>query len=248
MKRLIDAHLRYRLVLPAAGSGLRFGHGTSSQAKPKQYMPLAGRTVIEWALATFLEDERCQQIVVALAPGDAAFNALAPAREPRLSCVAGGAQRADSVAAALQSVAGADADWVLVHDAARPCVTRQEVDSLLESAAQGGAGALLALPVADTLKRADADLLVVDTPSRETLWRALTPQMFPRGLLRQALDVARQAGRIPTDEAQAVEWLGMRPLLVPGNPQNLKVTHAADLDIAAAILDSRRSAGQEARP
>ena len=222
--------------MPAAGSGRRFGPGVS-----KQYMRLAGRTVMEWALAPFLEDDRCMQIVVALAPGDEAFDALPLAHEPRLSRVSGGAQRADSVAAALQSLAGADAagadsEWVLVHDAARPCVTRHEVDSLLDSASQGAAGALLALPVADTLKRADADRLVVDTPSRETLWRALTPQMFPRGLLRRALDAARQAGRTPTDDAQAVEWLGMRPLLVPGNPQNLKITHAGDLDIAAAIL------------
>lgn len=239
--------------MPAAGSGQRFGHGasslvTSNQGISKQYMPLAGRTVMEWALAPFLEDERCLQIVVALAPGDATFHALPPASDPRLSQVPGGAQRADSVALALQSVEGTDADWVLVHDAARPCVTRQEVDALLESAGQDMAGALLALPVADTLKRADADRLVVDTPSRETLWRALTPQMFRRGLLRQALDAARQAGRTPTDEAQAVEWLGMQPLLVPGNPQNLKVTHAADLDIAAAILGARRSSWQEAGP
>ena len=228
--------------MPAAGSGRRFGSAVS-----KQYMPLAGRTVMEWALAPFMEDERCMQIVVALAPGDEAFDALPLAGEQRLSRVSGGAQRADSVAAALQSLAGTDADWVLVHDAARPCVTHQEVDSLLDSARQGAAGALLALPVADTLKRADADRLVVDTPSRETLWRALTPQMFPRGLLRRALDAARQAGRTPTDEAQAVEWLGMRPMLVPGNPQNLKITHAGDLDIAAAILGSRGVARPDAR-
>jgi 2-C-methyl-D-erythritol 4-phosphate cytidylyltransferase len=237
--------------MPAAGTGLRFGHGKSGQAAssqgiPKQYTPLAGRTVIEWALAPFLQDERCLQIVVALAPGDAAFDALPPAREPRLSRVPGGAQRAASVAAALQCVAGEDSDWVLVHDAARPCVTRQEVDALLECAGRCVAGALLALPVADTLKRADAEGLVVETPSRETLWRALTPQMFPRGLLRRALDAAREAGRTPTDEAQAVEWLGMRPQLVPGNPQNLKVTHAGDLDIAAAIIEARQPARQDA--
>ena len=101
--------------------------------------------------------------------------------------------------------------------------------------------------MADTLKRADGDQLVVGTPSRESLWRALTPQMFPRGLLRQALDAARQAGREPTDEAQAVEWLGLRPLLVMGSPQNLKVTHAGDLAIAAAILGGRGPVRQAAR-
>jgi len=222
--------------MPAAGSGLRFGQGL-----PKQYMPLAGRTVIEWALAPFLEDERCMQIVVALAPGDATFATLPVSREPRLSRVTGGAHRAESVAAALQAVTGAEDDWVLVHDAARPCMTRSELDSLLDSARTGVPGALLAVPVADTLKRGAADHLVVDTPSRDSLWRALTPQMFPRGLLRRALDAAQQAGRLPTDEAQAVEWLGLRPLLVPGNPWNLKITHAGDLQIAAAILGQGES-------
>jgi 2-C-methyl-D-erythritol 4-phosphate cytidylyltransferase len=235
--------LRYRVVMPAAGSGLRFGQGL-----PKQYMLLAGRTVIEWALAPFLEDERCVQVVVALAPGDVTFGTLPVAHESRLSRVTGGAHRADSVAAALQSVTGADDDWVLVHDAARPCVTLQELDSLLDSARTGVCGALLAVPVADTLKRSAADQLVVDTPSRDSLWRALTPQMFPRALLRRALDAARQAGRMPTDEAQAVEWLGLQPLLIPGNPWNLKITHAGDLQIAAAILGRCESPSRGTMP
>ena len=216
--------------MPAAGSGARFG-----QAVPKQYATLGGRTVIEWALAPFLQDERCLQIVVALAADDSQFATLPVSRDPRLVPVPGGTQRADSVAAALAHVAGGDDEWVLVHDAARPCVAAAEIQLLLDAAA-GSTGALLALPLADTLKRADAARHVVETPSRESLWRALTPQMFPRGLLRRALDAARQAGRVPTDEAQAVEWQGGRPLLVPGSPRNIKVTEAADLALAESSL------------
>jgi 2-C-methyl-D-erythritol 4-phosphate cytidylyltransferase len=229
--------------MPAAGSGARFG-----RAVPKQYMALAGRTVIEWALAQFILDPRCAQIVVALAPGDEHFGGLGLAEAARVSTVTGGALRADSVAAALAAVDGADEDWVLVHDAARPCVTAGEVDALLQGAATSPAGALLALPLADTLKRATPERRVMETPSRESLWRALTPQMFTRGMLRRALHAARAQGRIPTDEAQAVEWLGEQPLLVPGNPQNLKVTEAADLALAQGILECRsRSAGREIR-
>jgi len=223
--------------MPAAGSGARFG-----QTVPKQYMTLAGRTVIEWALAQFMRDPRCVQIVVALAADDQRFGALPVSCDARLVTVAGGAQRADSVAAALAAVEGEDEDWVLVHDAARPCVTSQEVEALLRSAETSPAGALLALPLTDTIKRATAERRVMETPSRESLWRALTPQMFTRGMLRAALDSSRAQGRIPTDEAQAVEWMGAAPLLVPGNPQNLKVTEAADLALAESILGSRATA------
>lgn len=220
--------------MPAAGSGVRFG-----QILPKQYMSLAGRTVIEWALAPFIRDSRCEQIVVALAADDERFGALPLPAGARVITVRGGAQRADSVGAALAAVDGADDDWVLVHDAARPCVTTLEVEALLRDAEGSTAGALLALPLADTLKRASPGRRVLDTPSRESLWRALTPQMFTRGMLRRALGAAREQGRVPTDEAQAVEWMGGQPLLVPGDPQNLKITEAADLALAESILNHR---------
>lgn len=219
--------------MPAAGSGQRFG-----SEKPKQYMPLAGRTVIEWALQPFIADPRCVQLVVALAAGDAHFNTLATTRDPRLQCVTGGAQRCDSVLAALESIPSADEEWVLVHDAARPCVTRAEIDALLDAAA-AEAGALLAQPLAETLKRGDATGRVIDTPPREALWRAQTPQAFRLGLLRAALRAARAAGRTPTDEAQAVEWQGHPVRLVPGSATNLKITEASDLALAAAVLAQR---------
>jgi 2-C-methyl-D-erythritol 4-phosphate cytidylyltransferase len=225
--------LRYRLVMPAAGSGQRFG-----RELPKQYMPLAGSTVIECSLAPFVADPRCTAIVVALAATDGRFASLAVAGESRVSTVAGGALRADSVLAGLEAIDAADEEWVLVHDAARPCVSRAEIDALLEAVAGDEVGGLLAVPLADTLKR-EAAGRACETPSRDSLWRALTPQMFRLGGLRAALQAARDAGRSPTDEAQALEWQGRRPQLVAGSALNLKITTAADLLLAAAILSQR---------
>jgi 2-C-methyl-D-erythritol 4-phosphate cytidylyltransferase len=225
--------LRYWLIMPAAGSGQRFG-----QELPKQYMPLAGRTVIECSLAPFLADSRCAGAVIAIAANDRRFGELAVAEESRLRTVTGGEQRADSVLSALESLQAPDEDWVLVHDAARPCVSRGEIDALLLAAGTDAVGGLLAVPLSDTLKREESGR-VRETPSRESLWRALTPQMFRLGALRYALQAARSAGRSPTDEAQALEWVGQKPVLVAGSPQNLKLTTAADLELAAAILLKR---------
>jgi 2-C-methyl-D-erythritol 4-phosphate cytidylyltransferase/2-C-methyl-D-erythritol 2,4-cyclodiphosphate synthase len=223
--------LQYWLVMPAAGNGRRFGGPT-----PKQYLPLAGRTVIENALAPFLADERCNGAVVALDAGDAMFGALGPAQDPRVRCVAGGVRRCDSVGNALDAIADDDRSWVLVHDAARPCVSRADVDALVSGCAEDEVGGLLAAPVTDTLKRTDEVQRVLKSPPRAGLWRALTPQMFRLGLLRRALQGARDAGREPTDEAQAVEWLGKAPKLIAGDPGNIKITTAADLAMAAALL------------
>lgn len=223
--------------MPAAGSGRRFG-----AAVAKQYLPLAGRTVIEHSLAHFLNDPRCRQIIVAVDTADTQFAALPLARDPRVRQVGGGAQRCDSVWNALQVLQGGDADWVLVHDAARPCVTRQEIDSLIATLAPDAIGGLLAVALADTLKRGDRSQHVVDTSSRELLWRALTPQMFRLGLLRKALDEARRAGRQPTDESQAVEWIGHAPRLVEGRASNLKITTPDDLALATAILSREKAA------
>lgn len=220
--------------MPAAGSGQRFGPDL-----PKQYMPLAGRTVIEWALAPFLADARCVQLIVALAAGDARFAMLPTVRDSRLSTIAGGAQRSDSVLAALEAVAADENEWVLVHDAARPCVTRAQIDALLDAAEADAVGALLAQPLADTLKRGDSAGRVIDTPSRDALWRAQTPQAFRLGPLRAALRAARAANRIPTDEAQAMEWQGQAARLVPGSASNLKITEVTDLALAATVLAQR---------
>jgi 2-C-methyl-D-erythritol 2,4-cyclodiphosphate synthase/2-C-methyl-D-erythritol 4-phosphate cytidylyltransferase len=249
----------YWLIMPAAGSGRRFG-----SVSPKQYAPLAGRTVIEWALNPFLTDPRCAGIVVALAPEDREWLRLAPRLAaqaasgvaPRqLSAVVGGEHRSLSVRRALEALTGraTAADWVLVHDAARPCLAAEDLDRLLDRVAPHPLGGLLAAPAADTLKRSapesrtgvEAGSAVAETIDRSTLWHALTPQMFRYGRLCAALDAAHAAQRFPTDESQALEWLGEEPLLIRGAASNLKITTAQDLLLATAILQSRQGSGTQ---
>jgi 2-C-methyl-D-erythritol 4-phosphate cytidylyltransferase len=222
--------MKYWLVMPAAGIGRRFGAD-----RPKQYAPLCGRTVIGWALAPFLADSRCAGAVVALAQDDPYWAAVAPAA---VLTAAGGQERSQSVRSGLAALVdrAVPDDWVLVHDAARPCLPREDLDRLLSVLDTHPVGGLLATPAADTLKRADGSGDVQQTVDRASLWRALTPQMFRYGRLCEALDRAHAAGRIPTDEAQAIEWLGDRPRVVEGAAANLKITSAADLAIAAALL------------
>jgi len=238
--------MRYWLVMPAAGSGSRFGADG-----PKQYAPLEGRTVIEWALAPFLADARCAHIVVALARDDTGWERvaarLAAPGTSTLTAVGGGAQRSHSVRlalAALDGRAGLD-DWVLVHDAARPCLDAHDLERLLGRLGTHPVGGLLAIPTADTLKRAQGGegtgSGVAQTVDRSGLWRALTPQMFRYGRLCAALDQAHAAGRFPSDEAQALEWMGEHPALVEGAATNLKITTGEDLVLAAAVLAARRS-------
>ena len=251
--------MRYWLVMPAAGSSQRFGG-----AQPKQFSPLAGSTVMELALRPFLEDPRCAGAVVVLAAeqlqqATADSNAHAgdhagAGAAARVLRVAGGARRCDSVLcglAALESRAAAD-DWVLVHDAARPCLSAADLTQLL-SAGQGQAvGALLATRVSDTIKQAgeahgnEGRAASCDhTVDRERLWQAQTPQMFRYAPLCQALRSAVAAGRAPTDEAQSFEWQGLRPLLVAARYANLKITTAEDLVIAGALLAARDGAARE---
>jgi 2-C-methyl-D-erythritol 4-phosphate cytidylyltransferase len=222
--------------MPAAGSARRFGHPI-----PKQYAPLCGRTVIEWALAPFVADPRCAGVVVAIAAADSYWPRIA-ARLPAVEVAPGGKERSDSVRSALLVLAerAGATDWVLVHDAARPCLSSADRDRLLQELAGHAVGGLLATPAADTLKRASQDQHVVMTLDRTDLWRALTPQMFRYGRLCAALDAAKAASRSPSDEAQALEWLGEHPGLIEGSAANLKVTSLSDLALAEALLASRR--------
>ena len=163
--------------------------------------------------------------------------------------VAGGAERADSVLCGLAALAACgrdtarETDWVLVHDAARPCLSAADLDRLLAAGAAHPVGALLAAPVTDTLKSADEASCCERTVDRAALWRALTPQMFRFGPLRAALHAAQAAGRMPTDEAQAMEWQGARPLLVAAADSNIKITNRCDLAVAAAIIAAQQAAG-----
>jgi 2-C-methyl-D-erythritol 4-phosphate cytidylyltransferase len=222
-------------VVPAAGSGHRMG-----AAVAKQYLLLAGRALLSHALAPLLACERIEAVVLVVAPGDERWREFVPP-DDRLLTATGGAARCHSVHNGLERLAdrAADDDWVLVHDAARPCLSAQELQTLFTTLADDAVGGLLAVPLADTLKAEDGAGRVVSTVPREGLWRALTPQMFRYGVLRKALAAAIAAGISVTDEAAAIELAGQRPMLVAGRASNLKVTGAEDLALAEAVLRHR---------
>ncbi|GIX31197.1 MAG: 2-C-methyl-D-erythritol 4-phosphate cytidylyltransferase [Porticoccaceae bacterium] len=227
--------MRLHVVVPAAGRGRRLGG-----ALPKQYLPLGGRPVLDHVLARLLALDPVQ-LVVALAPGDERFATLAAARDPRVRSVTGGGERAESVARALAALEGVAADdWVLVHDAARPCLDPADAKRLLAAVADSPVGGLLACPVSDTLKVDDGRGRSARTLDREGLWAAQTPQVFRHQVLRRALAVCRERGIAPTDEAMAVEQLGLAPILVPGRRDNLKITVPEDLRLAEALLAGGR--------
>lgn len=224
---------RFWAVVPAAGSGTRMRAGT-----PKQYLPLCGRSVLEHTLGVLLASGAFERVVVVLAPDDAHFSELALAGDTRVVSAVGGGLRCESVLhglAKLSELADAD-DWVAVHDAVRPCLAAHDLQAVLAAVRTHADGALLAAPLAETLKRADAQQCVVETLDREHLWRALTPQVFPLQRLREALQAALAQGHAPTDEAQAMELAGFRPRLVPGRADNLKITHPDDLRLAETLL------------
>ena len=222
-------------VVPAAGAGARMGSAT-----PKQYLSLAGRRVIEWSLAPLLRLDEMATIVVATSAGDPWWRDIAPGSD-KLRRVDGGARRQDSVLLglrALETVADTD-DWVLVHDAARPCLPDEDLAELLSRVAADSVGGLLACPVRDTLKHASGEGRVDRTIPRDDLWQALTPQVFRYGPLRAALESAAEAGVEVTDEAAAMERAGYSPLLVPGSPVNIKITRPGDIALASAFLEGR---------
>jgi 2-C-methyl-D-erythritol 4-phosphate cytidylyltransferase/2-C-methyl-D-erythritol 2,4-cyclodiphosphate synthase len=228
-------------VVPAAGRGERFDTSAAAERIPKQYATLRGATVLEWSLAPLLAEPRIEKVAVAVAAIDERWRALA-SRLPgaaKLITAIGGASRQDSVLAglrAIRSLAAAE-DWVLVHDAARPCLSGNDVRALIEALDAGASGAVLAAAVVDTVKR-ERDGQIAETVDRQGLWRALTPQVFAFAQLERALEEAQHAGVTVTDEAQAMERLGHRPQLVQGSPFNIKVTRAADLATAERILAS----------
>jgi 2-C-methyl-D-erythritol 4-phosphate cytidylyltransferase len=237
--------VRYWLVMPAAGAGRRFG-----ERMPKQYVPLHGRTVLEWALTPFLTDGRCAGVVVVIAPSDTWWPKVSE-RISQVTVAQGGGERSESVRSGLAALnrKAEPRDWVLVHDAARPCLAPADRDRLLEQVGTHAVGGLLAVPAADTLKRVGENGAVKETVDRAGLWRAVTPQMVRYGRLCEALDRALAARRHPTDEAQALEWLGDYPLLVECSAGNIKVTSPEDLALADALLSAReRPAAKAARP
>lgn len=222
-------------VVPAAGSGSRL-----SAARRKQFLELEGRSLLSWSLHALLDAVPLEGIAVAL-PAGAALPA-AERSDPRIQSCTGGASRAESVAAGLAALPAAGEDWVLVHDAARPCVPATDIRRLVRSVIESGQGAILAQPLADTLKRADERARVVETVDRSALWRALTPQMFRVGELRDALAEAMAAGASITDEASAMEFAGHPVQLIEGSTANIKVTYPGDLPLAAFWLARQKEA------
>ena len=223
-------------VIAAAGRATRFGGPV-----PKPYLRIAGATLIEHCLRSLTRLPGVAGGAVVLATGDRRYERLPAAIRRRVVAVEGGETRATSVLNGLRSlITAAPDDWVLVHDAARPCVPASDLRALVAACRRDPVGGILAVPVADTLKQADDDGRSLRTLPRERLWRAQTPQMFRVGLLVRALGEAQAAGFDPTDEAAAIEKLGLRPRLVEGSPLNVKVTRPGDLAFADAAFRAAR--------
>ncbi len=219
----------YYALVPAAGFGARMG-----QELPKQYLPITGKPMLAHALETLCACEDIATVFVVLSPGDAQFHRydwthLGEKLQP-LFC--GGETRAESVANGLLASELEPDEWVLVHDAARPCLTQAHVAKMIAELCNDAVGGILAVPVADTLKRADEMQRITVTENREKLWQAQTPQMFRAGLLAQALLQCKEV----TDEASAVEALGLQPKLVEGDASNFKVTYPQDIKMAELVL------------
>lgn len=223
---------RFIALIPAAGVGERFGAG-----KPKQYVEIAGKTVLQHTLEIFLHHAEIDGVVVVLSPHDAFFPTLLHDKLTVLRC--GGATRAESVRNGLQALLeqglADEADVILVHDAARCCLPPAALSRLLHEAGERAEGGILAIPVADTLKRAASTGQIEVTVARAGLWQAQTPQLFRAGLLQQALSVSDLS--VVTDEASAVEQLGIQPCLVLGDIRNLKLTLPQDEELVRLLLE-----------
>lgn len=225
MKKLID---RYWAIIPAAGVGKRMGGEV-----PKQYLNLQGQPILMHALDSLLSHSLIEAVVVVLAPGDTYWPAIAKnmIERQRVITVDGGEERYDSVLnglAALSERANAR-DWILVHDAVRPCLLRQDLDRLIQEVSNHPVGGLLGHSVRDTLKRIDKNQEIVETLDRSDIWQAQTPQMFRYAPLKEALLHAIEKGQAITDEASAFELMGRAPLMVAGHSSNIKITYPDDI-------------------
>jgi 2-C-methyl-D-erythritol 4-phosphate cytidylyltransferase len=202
---------------------------------PKQYLSIGNKTILEHAVAALLAHPRVERVIIAISDGDARFQQLPLANHPQITVVEGGSERADSVLAGLK--AAGDAQWVLVHDAARPCLHPDDLANLLALSETSRVGGILAAPVRDTMKRAEPGIAAIaHTVDRNDLWHALTPQFFPRELLFDCLTRALNEGATVTDEASALEYCGFHPQLVAGRADNIKVTRPEDLALAEFYL------------
>lgn len=229
---------KYYVLIPAAGQGVRMGN-----EMPKQYLPLLGKPMLLHSVDLFLSCSIVDKIFLILSPDDDSFHKYLQRNESLKSKLqllyCGGATRAESVHNGLKEMNQFvyPQDWVLVHDAARPCLSIKDLNLIIAALSEDDVGGLLAVPVADTLKKSNSENKIIATENRVGLWQAQTPQMFRYGILYQALSACDV--RTPTDEAQAVEWLGLKPKLVKGSTTNFKVTYPEDIQLAELILKLR---------
>jgi 2-C-methyl-D-erythritol 4-phosphate cytidylyltransferase len=221
-------------VVPAAGVGKRM-----QADRPKQYLPLSGKTVIEHTLTRLLDSGAFKAVSVAIGVEDPYWPELSIAKHPQVITAPGGKERADSVLSALKALGdqAQDDDWVLVHDAARPCITSQDIHFLIDSLKNDVVGGILALSSHDTLKHVE-DSKITASVDRQFIWRALTPQMFRFGMLKAALQQA-EGNLLITDEASALEVQGYQPKIVEGRPDNIKITRPEDLALAEFYMENQ---------
>ena len=228
--------LRYWAVIPAAGFGTRM------QADiPKQYVGINNKTILEHTLERFCSHPKIEGVVVAISGNDEVWKTLGISSHPRITVVEGGVERCHSVLNGLRALSDKANinDWVLVHDAARPCLRKEDIDRLIDILDGHDVGGLLGLPVKDTMKRADNCCTVQETIDREDMWHALTPQMFHLGVLIDSLENALSKGMLVTDEAQAIELIGLHPVLIEGHSDNIKITRNHDLALAELYLSQQ---------
>lgn len=228
---MLKSHMAFfHVIIPAAGTGNRM-----ENVLPKQYLPLAGKPMISHVIQVFFNHPRIASIHLALSPEDEFWRSLTLNPETKLKLhYTGGASRSETVLNTLQAIDVADDDWILVHDAARPGLSTTLLESLLDALQDDAVGGLLAMPVADTLKKSDEKNRVETTVSRQHLWQAQTPQMFRYATLKKALS---EFDGSATDEAEAIEAHGLRPKLVLGELANLKVTYPQDLQMLEALFE-----------
>lgn len=227
--------VRYYAIVPAAGIGSRM-----QSPIPKQYLNIAGKPLIHHTLITLLEYPKIVSVVLLLNPQDTFWPAL-ELKHPKLILAAGGSERYDSVANGLQVLMpkAKAQDWVLVHDAARPCLEPSDIDYLINELNSHSVGGLLGAVACDTIKRVNNSQEAIETLERNQIWQAFTPQMFRFGVLKEALNSAIKQQKKPTDEASAIESIGLKPLLVQGKRSNIKVTNQEDLALAEFYVNSR---------
>ncbi len=228
---------KYWVVIPAAGVGARMGVD-----KPKQYITFKNKTIIEYTIDCFLHREEIEKIIVAISRKDEYWPGLAISKNEKIITAAGGDERYQSVLNSLHALAGKaeEDDWVLVHDAARPCLNQSAIDRLIKTLKMHDVGGILALPCRDTMKRVNGHGEVVNTIERQSLWHAQTPQMFKYGKLVNAIERALDEKIVVTDESMAIERTGFQPLIIKGHHENIKITHKDDLQYLELYLDRMR--------